>query len=256
MHYIFDTNVWVDVTQGKVSCRDLARLGADSVSVAPFMIMELMKSTIKAGNKHFFADQQMFRCMSQFRILELTKPFIYKLLWNIPNLVQPTIQPRTYRGLLHMMDSAKSFKHFIELTDAPGSDWNSASDWHGVHEAVIDQELGALEKIASRGSLKALGLRLSLAHSLDGMFPEPELMESRFSGALEYIRASIRKIRRGANLARNDRGLYVDFQTFFYLADPAAIIVSNEGFREIERSPQKARIITWEQFLNLPANSA
>ena len=47
------------------------------------------------------------------------------------------------------------------------------------------------------------------------------------------------------------RGFYVDFQTFLNLADSQAAIVSNEGFGEIVKSPQRARVITLDQFMKL-----
>ena len=44
----------------------------------------------------------------------------------------------------------------------------------------------------------------------------------------------------------------VDFQLFFYLADPEAVVVSYEKFSgEIVRSPQRSRIITFDQFRRL-----
>lgn len=67
----------------------------------------------------------------------------------------------------------------------------------------------------------------------------------------EYLRASVRKLRQGANLAKNDRGYTSIFKRFFYLADPHALIVSNEGFGEIVKSPQKTRIITVDEFMRL-----
>jgi hypothetical protein len=46
--------------------------------------------------------------------------------------------------------------------------------------------------------------------------------------------------------------MYVDNQLFFYLADPEAVIVTNEDFsNEIRKSPQKTRIISYEAFDHL-----
>jgi len=62
----------------------------------------------------------------------------------------------------------------------------------------------------------------------------------------------VSKVRAGANLAKDDRGIYVDFQLFFYLADADAVIVSNEDFSgEIRSSPQRSRIISFKTFHSL-----
>ncbi|HKV23282.1 MAG TPA: hypothetical protein VJN93_01705 [Candidatus Acidoferrum sp.] len=251
MYYIADTNVWTAVTQGKISCKDLSGEAGARVLVAPFMIIELMKSTAKSGTKYFAADQQMFQCMTKFDILELTKPFVYRILWNLPNMGSSGVTPATYKSLLQMMNVATSFQDFIQRTKAPSSPWKRVLDWHSIHEGVLDKELGALEKLADSASLRSLSGGMSKLYRFGGLFPDPDRIEHEFSAALEYLRASVIKLRQGANLAKNDRGLYVDFQTFFYLADPQAVIVSNEGFGEIVKSPQKNRIITLDEFKKL-----
>lgn len=109
-----------------------------------------------------------------------------------------------------------------------------------------------MEKLADSASLNSLNVGMSKLYRIGGLLPDPDRIEQDFSAALEYLRASVIKLRQGANLAKNDRGLYVDFQTFFYLADPHAVIISNERFREIVKSPQKTRIITVDEFMKLP----
>ena len=251
MYYIPDTNVWTAITQGKISCNDLAGKLSIRVFVAPFMIIELMKSTVKSGSKYFAADQKMFGCMAKFDILELTKPFIYKILWNRLDMGTSGVSPATYRSLLEMMTEATSFQDFISKTEAPGSQWKRVSEWNSIHEGVLDKELGALERLADSASLKSLSIAMSKLYRISGLLPSPDRIEHEFSAALEYLRASVIKLRQGANLAKNDRGLYVDFQTFFYLADGQAVIVSNEGFGEIVKSRQKSRVITIDEFMKL-----
>lgn len=189
--------------------------------------------------------------MAKFDILELTKPFVYQTLWSLRDAGNSGVRPATYRSLLEMMNGASSFQDFINKTEAPGSAWKRASDWHSIHEGNLDKELGALQKLADSASLKSLSVGMSKLYRIGGLLPDPNRIEQEFSAALEYLRASVIKLRHGANLAKNDRGLYIDFQTFFYLADPQAVIVSNEGFGEIVKSPQKARIITLNDFMKL-----
>jgi hypothetical protein len=252
MYYIMDTNIWVDVTQGKIPCNDLSGKVGAVVVVAPFMIVELMRATVRGGEKYFVGDRKMFECMERLDILELTKPFVYKTLWNISNVGISNVRPETYRTLLQMMVGSSSFSDFINKTERPGSVWIRVSEWDSIHEKVLDKEINALGKIADQGSLKSLGRHLAGIYGLGGLLPDPDKIEETFSAALEYLRSSVRKLRNGANLAKNDRGMYVDFQIFFYLADPAAVIVSNEDFSgEIAKSPQRSRIISLAQYRNL-----
>jgi hypothetical protein len=243
MYYIMDTNIWVDVTQGKIPCKDLSGKVGAVVVVAPFMIVELMRATVRGGE---------FECMERLDILELTKAFVYKTLWNVSNAGISNVRPETYRTLLQMMVGSTSFCDFINKTERPGSMWIRVSEWDSIHEKVLDKEIGALGKIADQGSLKSLGRHLAGIYGLGGLLPDPDKIEETFSASLEYLRSSVRKLRNGANLEKNDRGMYVDFQIFFYLADPAAVIVSNEDFSgEIAKSPQRSRIISLAQYRNL-----
>jgi hypothetical protein len=251
-YYIMDTNIWVDVTQGKIACNDLSGKAGAVVVVAPFMIFELMRATVRGGEKYFLGDRKMFECMERFDILELTQPFVYKTLWNISDARTSKVDPETYKTLLHMMVGSTSFMDFIIKTKRPDSVWNRVSNWDSIHEKVLDKEIGALGKIADQGSLKSLGMYMAGMYQVGGLLPDPDKFERTFSAALEYLRSSARKLRKGANLAKNDRGLYVDFQIFFYLADPSAVIVSKEDFSgEIAKSPQRSRIISLAQYRNL-----
>jgi len=63
MYYIMDTNIRVDVTQGKIPCNDLSGKVGAVVVVAPFMIVELMRATVRGGEKYFIGDKKMFECM-------------------------------------------------------------------------------------------------------------------------------------------------------------------------------------------------
>lgn len=252
MYYIMDTNIWVDVTQGKIPCNDLSGKVGAVVVVAPFMIVELMRATVRGGEKYFLGDRKMFECMGRLDILELTKPFVYKTLWNISNAGISKVRPETYKTLLQLMVGSTSFSDFTSKTERPGSVWTRVSAWDSIHERVLDKELGALRKIADQASLKSLGVHMAGMYRVGGLLPDPDKFEQAFSAALEYLRSSARKLRNGANLAKNDRGMYVDFQIFFYLADPAAVIVSNEDFSgEIAKSPQRSRIMSLAQYRSL-----
>ena len=72
MYYIMDTNIWVDVTQGKIPCNDLSGKVGAVVVVAPFMIVELVRATVRGGEKYFLGDRKMFECMERLNILSVT----------------------------------------------------------------------------------------------------------------------------------------------------------------------------------------
>jgi hypothetical protein len=64
-------------------CGDLSGKSGVEVVIAPFMIIELVRATVKGGNQYFSQNKSLFQCMANFEILELTKVFMYKTLWNV-----------------------------------------------------------------------------------------------------------------------------------------------------------------------------
>ena len=127
--------------------------------------------------------------------------------------------------------------------------WNEASRWDAIQEDVVEKELVGLGKLARGASLKSLQVHIARMYRLGGLLPDPAIVERRFSAAIESLRSAAVKIRRGANPLKNDRGMYIDSQLFYYLADPEIVVVSNEDFSaEIRMSPQRDRIITYDGF--------
>jgi hypothetical protein len=251
MRYVLDTNVWVQLAQGKVSCAALTQRASRQAVVAPFAIMELMKESVKYESKYFENDRRVYECMAGLEILPLTKPFIHLRLWNSPQIEPTRVVPETYMKLLHMFAGSASYREFIDKTKASGSDWSHVEKWNDIHKDEIDKELGFVEKLADENHASlAVGIAKLHQHK-ESLAPESRV-ENEFSAALEYLRSLIALVKNGANLPKNDRGAYVDFQILFYLADSEITIVSNENFSGgISHSPQRDRIITLETFLNL-----
>ncbi len=120
-----------------------------------------------------------------------------------------------------------------------------------IHENVLEKELKSLEKLAG-GSLQALTVSLTRPYKCGGLLPDPDLFAEKFSAAIEFPKTSVIQVRNGANPHKNDRGLYVDQQLFFYLADPEIAEVTKENFsNKIKASPQSPRIISYEAFRSL-----
>lgn len=248
MYYILDSNIWIEVEKETISCADLVRDGVE-VLVAPLMLTELVRGLTKGGEKFFAAKKPMFECMAKCGILELPKPFIVKVLWNVDGGGVSKVRPHHYATLLEMLTSSHSLAQFLKKAEAPSSLWNKMTDLHSIHDKVLDKELGSLNPLANKASLKSFGIHIAKMYKLGGLSPDPDEIERKFSAALEFLRAYVMKVRRGANPKKNDRGMYIDNQLFYYLADPDAVIVSNEDFSdEIRSSPQRDRIISYTQF--------
>src|SRR6266478_8750647 len=148
MRYVLDTNVWVQLAQGKVSCAALTQHASRQAVVAPFAIMELMKESVKYEGKYFENDRRVFECMAGLEILPLTKPFIHQRLWNSAEIEPTRVVPETYKKLLQMFVGSTSYSEFIEKTKAPGSDWSNVEKWNAIHKDEIDKQLGFVKKLA------------------------------------------------------------------------------------------------------------
>lgn len=252
--YVFDTNVWIDVSRGQIKCRDLRKKVGTGLLLSPLAITELVRGTIKGGESIFVRDKPMFKCMADGapEILELPKPFVYKVIWNVDAVasgisgIRP--RPQRYRELLEMLIDSKTLSEFLRRAEAPGSPWAKITYLDRIHESVLSRELNSLELLTS-ASPKALSVYVSHMYACGGLIPDPEFIEQRFSAALEYLRACVLKVRRGGKPWKNDRGSYVDLQFFWYLADPRIIFVTKEDFSdEIKASSQRTRIISYAAF--------
>jgi hypothetical protein len=174
----------------------------------------------------------MLECLNKFGILELSRVFMFQMLWKITDGGVSRVRPGNYRNLLHMFVASKSFPEFIAKCEQPGSEWSRMGELDTIHDKVLDKELGSVDTLAARASLKTLHVHMARLYGRGGLLPDPSTFELTFSAAFEFLRSSTVKVRNGANLRKNDRGMYIDQQLFFYLADPEAVVVSNEDFTE------------------------
>ena len=65
MYYILDSNIWIDLAQGKLACADLIRKPTAKVVLAPLMIVEVVRGIIKGGERYFLQNRAMIGCMAQ-----------------------------------------------------------------------------------------------------------------------------------------------------------------------------------------------
>jgi hypothetical protein len=252
VYYILDTNIWVDVNRGKVACDDLRKPGLE-VALAPLMVVELMMGVVRGGEALFPLNRTLFECMARVTssILELPKVFVLGVLWGL-YMGDSGVQPHHYQTLIELVLQSKTHRDFLNSTERPESAWKKISELSSIHNQVLDKELGSLKAIAERASIKNLHMHMVRMYRLGGLLPDPDLFEETFSAAVEFVRSSVALVRNGANPLKNNRGMYIDSQFFWYLGDPNAVVVTKEDFsREIRASPQRSRILSLDAFLRL-----
>jgi hypothetical protein len=252
MRYVLDTNIRIDMSRGTLSLPDVVGKQGIDIALAPPVIVELVRGVVKSGGEQFARSRALFECMarSEPEIMDLPGVFVSMVPWNVPNGASG-VRPEHYKELMNLIIPAERFSDFLAETEKPGSVWRRIGDLDSIHEDVLETELKSLEKLAG-ASLKALPLNLARLCKCGGLLPDPEFFEQKFSAAIEFLRSSILQLRNGANPRKNDRGLYIDQQLFFYLADPEVAVVTGESFaNKIKTSPQAGRILSYEAFSEL-----
>ena len=251
MYYILDSNVWIELARGTIDCADVVRGPEAEVKQAPFVITELVRGIIKGGKSFFARNKKMVECMSRCAILELPRPFILQILWNATDETA-RVRPEHYASLLELITSSATLEQFLNQADQPAGAWRHVTHLDSIHENALDAELKSLKYLAEHASIQSLHVNMARSLQFCGLFCDPDAFNAKFSAAVEFLRSSIVQVRRGANPLKNNRGLYVDNQLFFYLGDAEAVIVTNEEFsQEIRESPQKTRVITFQAFRDL-----
>jgi hypothetical protein len=222
MRYVLDTNIWIEVSRGRIGCADLTGKAGINIVLAPPVIIELVRGLVKSGGEQFARSRALFRCMAETElpILQLPGVFVSMVLWGAPNS-SSGVRPGHYKDLMNLIIHANSFSDFLAETEKPASVWKKMNQLDSIHENILEKELKSLEKLAG-ASVKAIPTNLARLYQHGGLLPDPEFFEQKFSAAIEFLRSSILQLRSGANPRKNDRGLYIDQQLFFYLAEPGS----------------------------------
>ena len=84
--------------------------------------------------------------------------------------------------------------------------------------------------LAKNGNSLNMPERLAAIFGAPGCRPNPILLRSQFSAAIEYIENVIRKMIQGANPRKNNRGVYVDWQLLMYLGMRDLRFLTSENF--------------------------
>jgi hypothetical protein len=110
--------------------RRVGRKRACARSGRPFMIIELMKSTVKSAGRFFLKDQSMFACMAKFDILELTKASVFKTLWNLSDAGTSKVRPAHYKTVLPAC--RRQARAGLELTSGNTALTRAPCNAHGI----------------------------------------------------------------------------------------------------------------------------
>jgi hypothetical protein len=240
-----DTNILIDFGRNPEVRERLEKAlsaGAKFV-IAPPMLIELTRGLVKAGREHFKNNQQAYAWLYKhgFEILPLPSPFIANLLKS--SLKEPSgVEPNHYREQIEMISSSSDFDDFLKK--AEGTVWADLAKADGIHEAELDKEFSAMSSLARGRAGHGYAELISRKFGNPESRPSAAKIAETFSAAIEFLEASINKVRGGSIPRKNDPGLYTDFQLLFYLGDPNLAFLTSENFaHEITKSPQRDRIL-------------
>lgn len=246
-YYLPDTNVLIDfgrvpATRGKL---ENAQNAGHEFVLGPPAIIELVRGLVAGGTQHFANDKQVFEWIvaQHCKVMPLPRPFMANIL-KTTSQRRSEVEPEHYVQLVRMLAESATFDEFLRRSKEPDSSWKEIDEADKIHNAFLDREFVALEKIAKRGRITDFAKPLAGTFGPPGRPPNPLILHTHFSAALEFLKASLAKVAGGAKPRKNDPGLYVDFQLLLYLGDPTILFLTKEDFSdEVKKSPQLSRIV-------------
>jgi hypothetical protein len=248
--YLPDTNVLIHIGRDPAVQTKLenAEQSGSKFVIAPSVMTELAVGVVKGGEAYFEQNKKIFTWLQAHSdaILDPPRPFIGKILGFPSKWSNVETHHRVQR--IGMVANSPAFNEFLKRKSDAGNVWSDIDKAPQIHADMVDKEFTELEKLAKKpqGTADVVAM-LCKTFAATGACPDPKLFRQHFSAAVEYVEASIAKIRGGAKPWKNDRGRYGDFQLFFYLADPNITLLSCEDFTDdIKKSPQRTRIVGFD----------
>ncbi len=245
--YLPDTNVLIDLGEKPAVQTKLenAEQGGSKFVIAPSTMTELTVGVVKGGATYFEQNKRIFTWLQTHSdaILDSPRPFIGKILGFPSKWSQVETHHRVQR--VEMVANSETFDDFLKRKDDAGNVWSDIDKAPQIHADILDREFAELEKLAKlpQGTDDVVAV-FCKTFAPGGVYPDVKLFKQHFSAAVEYLEASIAKIRAGAKPRKNDQGRYGDFQLFFYLADPNIILLTSDDFSgDIKQSPQRTQIV-------------
>lgn len=247
--YLPDTNVLIDLGKdlGVQTKLDDAEQRGSKIVIGPTTIKELAVGVVGGGAQCYEQNKKIFVWLKKHSdaILDNPTPFVGNIL-GFPSK-RSQVETRHHVQLIELMANSQTFAEF-EIRST-GSIWSDIGEAPQIHAKNVDKEFTDLERFAKLPHGTDIAVVLCKDFAVDRVCPDPNLFRQHFSAAVEYIEASISKIRADAKPWKNDRGRYGDFQLFFYLADPNIVLLTNDQFSgDIKQSPQRTRIVGFDAF--------
>jgi hypothetical protein len=249
--YLADTNILIEFGHAAAvrAKFEAALQNGSTFRIAPPALIELVRGMIRGGSAGFDNNRIAFVWLRNHdcQILDLPKPFMARILRTSTR--QSGVEPEHYRELIKMIACAADFDEFTTKAQVPGGVWRDIGRADEIHQAELDRELAAIVTMARRSGSQNVASGLSRMFGIPGCRPNPLILQSKFSAALEFLETSLARIRGSANAnpRQNDPGRYIDFQLLLYLADPETFLLTSEKFsKKIKTSPQKSRIVGLE----------
>ena len=242
--YLPDTNVLIDLGKDPAVQKKLenAEQRGSNFVIAPSTITELTPGVVTGGATHFEQNKKIFTWLQarSNAILDSPRPFVGKIL-GFPSK-RSRVETYHYAQRVEMVAKSQTFDEFLRRTADADNVRSRIDKAPRKHAAKVDREFTDMEQFAKLPR-DVVGV-FCKTFAVGGVCPDPKLFRRHFSAAVEYVEASIAKIRAGAKPWMNDRGRYGDFQLFFYLADPNITLLTRDRFSgDIKQSPQRTRIV-------------
>lgn len=248
--YLPDTNILIDLGRDltvQTKLKNAEQSGSKFV-IAPSTMTELTVGVVKGGAAYFERNKNIFTWLQtrSDAILYHPRPFIGKILGFPSKWSHVEMHHLVQR--VGMVANSQTFDEFLKRKGHADNVWSDIDMAPQIHADKVNKEFTELEKLAKlpQGTVDVVAA-LCKTFAVGGVCPAPKLFRQHFSAAVEYVEASIAKIRAGAKPWKNDRGRYGDFQLFFYLADPNINLLTREDFSgDIKQSPQRTRIVGFD----------
>lgn len=260
MRFLLDTNVAIAVGTRDSDFEGLRTFLLSTngrLLLGPPVIAELLVKVLNGQNRYFEKNKRPLTRLIALNpeIFELPESFA-RILFFGPNTFIVGVRPWHYRELLTVLEASNSKSDFIARAHAPAVQWNRIQNLPTIHNDQVSRELNDLRRLASQQPKRAFAEKVAESVSngaitgvADGLSNgvltvDPNKVSQAFSAAFEYLEANILKVKAGAKPEKNDRGVWVDYNILWYLADPEVTMITLEKFhRSITKSPQASRII-------------
>jgi len=192
--YLPDTNVLIDLGKDTAvqTKLDNAKQNGSKFVIAPSTMTELTVGVVKGGAKYFEQNKKTFAWLQKHSdaILDAPRPFIGKIL-GFPSK-RSQVEAHHLVQRVEMVTNSQTFDDFLKRKDDAGNVWLDIDKAAQIHNAQLDKEFAAMEKLP-QGAFD-FALEFCKTFAVGGACPDPNLLRQHFSAAIEYEETTIAKI--------------------------------------------------------------